>query len=162
MKTIAHQPELRPALPFISACQDYHQQRDLIIRIDKILTVSGLEVEFVALSMRQHGFDPASHTPKKIDTFTRASLLALRSNIARHLIGAEHREFCVRIAESHLLQWFLLIGRVDGVNTFALSTSDRFSHWLDEASLRIITPRLTGLLAGTGSDGPVSALDLGL
>lgn len=162
MKIIAHQPELRPALPFISACRDYHQQRDLLIRIDEILTVSGLEAEFVTLSIQQHGFDPASRTPKEIDKFTRTSILALRSNIARHLLGADHREFCVRIAESHLLQWFLLIGRVDGVRAFAKSTSDRFAHWLDEASLRAINTRLTGLLAGTGTEGPAGPIDLGL
>ena len=159
MKIIAHQPELRPALPFVSACQDYHQQRDLLVRIDEILTTSGLEAEFVALSMEQRGFDAGTHTPKEIDKFSRTSILALRSNIARHLLGAEHREFCVRIAESHLLQWFLLIGRVDGVKAFAKSTSDRFAHWLDEPNLRIINTRLTALLAGTGG---ISPLDLGL
>ena len=159
MKIIAHQPELRPALPFISACKDYHQQRDLLARIDEILGISGLETEFVALSMEQRGFDPDAHTPKEIDKFSRTSILALRSNIARHLLRAEHRDFCVRIAESHLLQWFLLIGRVDGVKAFAKSTSDRFAHWLDEASLRIINTQLVALLAGTGE---ISPIDLGL
>lgn len=159
MKIIAHQPELRPALPSVSACQDYHQQRDLLVRIDKILGISGLEAEFVALSMEQRGFEPGSHTAKEIGKFNRACILALRSNIARHLLDADHREFCVRIAESHLLQWFLLIGRVDGIKAFAKSSSDRFAHWLDGPNLQIINTRLTALLAGTGGTAPI---DLGL
>ena len=76
MKITARQPELRPALPFVSACQDYHRQRDLLVRIDEILTTSGLEAEFVTLSMEQRGFDAGAHTPKEIDKFSRTSILA--------------------------------------------------------------------------------------
>jgi hypothetical protein len=71
----------------------------------------------------------------------------------------EHRDFCVRIADSQLLQWFLLIGRVDGVKAFAKSTSDRFAHWLDEPNLRAINTRLVALLADTDTACPI---DLGL
>lgn len=159
VKTIAHQPQLRPQLPSVSASKEYHQQRDLFIRIDEILTKSGLENDFIELSMKQRGFDPQERSIKQIDTFSKASVLALRSNIARHIIGMDHRDYCARIADSPLLQWFLQIGRVDGVKAFAKSTSDRFAHWLDEPNLRLINTRLTELLAGSSQD---QAIDLGL
>jgi len=134
-------------------------QRDLFERIDEVLTTSGLEIDFIHLSMEQRGIDPEKSSAKQIDRFSRQSILALRSNIARHLLGMEHREFCVRIADSTLLQWFLQIGRVEGVKAFAKSTSDRYAHWLDAPNLQAVNTRLTALLAGTGLDHPV---DLGL
>jgi len=32
------------------------------------------------------------------------------------LTGLSHREFCIRLADSTLLQWFLRISRIDGVS----------------------------------------------
>lgn len=159
MKIIAYQPLLRPELPSVFASKEYHQERDLFIRIDEILVKSGLENDFVALSMKQRGFDPEERSIKQINTFSNTSVLALRSNIARHITGMDHRDYCVRIADSNLLQWFLQIGRVEGVKAFAKSTSDRFAHWLDEPNLRAINTRLTQVLAGSGS---AQIIDLGL
>lgn len=159
MKTIPYQPQLRPELPFVVASKEYFQQRDLFVRIDELLLKSGLEQEFIKLSMTQRGFDPNEHSVKAIDRFSGSSVTALRSNIARLILKSEHRDFCVRLADSSLLQWFLLIGRVDGVTAFAKSTSDRFAHWLDEPNLQAINARLVALLAGTDAGKP---LDLGL
>ena len=62
-----------------------------------------------------------------------------------------HRDFCVRLADSPLLQWFLQIGRVSRVKSFAKSSSDRVARWIDEAGLRAINNKLVALLAGTGT-----------
>lgn len=159
MKPIAYQPQLRPELPVVFASKDYFLQRDLLIRIDDILVTSQLEIDFIELSMEQRSIDPSKSTAKQLNRFSQQCALALRSNIARHLLGMEHREFCIRIADSNLLQWFLQIGRVEGVKAFAKSTSDRYAHWLDADNLHIINTRLTALLAGTGVDHPI---DLGL
>ena len=159
MEPIAYQPQLRPELPVVFASKDYFLQRDLLIRIDEILITSQLEIEFIRISMEQRGIDPDKITSKQIDRFSKRCVLALRSNIARHLLGMEHREFCIRIADSNLLQWFLQIGRVDGVKAFAKSTSDRYARWLDADNLHIFNTRLTALLAGTGLEQPI---DLGL
>lgn len=151
MFNIAYQPHLRPALPQVEGPKEYRDERDLFIRLDEILATSGLEQEFIQLSMAQRGFDPGGKSAKRIETFSRYCVIALRSNIARQLKGMEHREFCIRLADSALLQWFLQIGRVDKVKAFAKSTSDRFAHWIDEAGLRAINAKLTGLLAGDGA-----------
>ncbi len=87
MPIITCQPFLRPALPQISGPKEYREERELFIRIDGILTTSGLEVEFIRLSMRHCGFDPAKHSARRNDRFCRSAILALRSNIARHTKG---------------------------------------------------------------------------
>lgn len=160
MPIITYQPLLRPALPHISGPKEYRDERELFIRIDEILTSSGLEDEFINLSMKHCGFDPEKQSAKRNEKFHRSCILALRCNIARHIKGMDHREFCVRLADSVLLQWFLRIDQLDKVKAFAKSTSDRFARWIDEAGLRAINTHLMALLAGTGSDA--STLDLNL
>lgn len=160
MQSIAYQPFLRPALPQIFGPKEYRQERELFIRIDEILTISGLEAEFIKVSMQHHNFDPSLSSPARIETFSRHCILVLRSNIARHLKGMEHREFCIRLTDSYLLQWFLQIGRIEGVKTFAKSTSHRFSRWLDEKSLHHFNQRLIALLAGTDEDSTPIDLQL--
>ena len=160
MSIIAYQPHLRPALPQVEGPKEYREERELFIRLDEILANSGLEQEFIELSMTQRGFDPVGQSAKRIDTFSRYCVLALRSNTARQLKGMEHREFCIRLAGSPLLQWFLQIGRVDKVKAFAKSTSDRFAHWIGEDGLRSINAKLSALLAGDGT--PAVSSELGL
>lgn len=164
MESITYQPFLRPALTRIFGPKEYRDERQLFIRIDEILTTSGLEAEFIRLSMRHCGFKPEENGPKKIDSFNRRCVLAMRANIARHIKGMDHRDFCVRLADSNLLQWFLQIGRVDRVRAFAKSSSDRFSRWIDQPGLHAINNKLTALLAGTGggTGEPNETLDLGL
>lgn len=160
MPSITYQPFLRPALPQVFGPKEYREERQLFIRIDEILSTSGLEAEFIGLSMKHRGFDPRAHGAKRAGTFNRGCLLALRCNIARHIKGMDHRDFCVRLADSPLLQWFLRIGRVDGVKAFAKSTSDRFARWIDEPGLRAINNKLAALLAGT--DASPGTFDPGL
>ena len=160
MLSFTYQPSLRPELPQIFGPKEYRDERELFIRIDEILTTSGLENEFINLAMEHHEFQPAKQSAKRIAGFCRNCSLALRSNIARHLKGMDHRDFCIRLAESALLQWFLQVGRVDKVKAFAKSSSDRFARWIDEATLRSINNKLVALLAGT--DTADIPLELGL
>jgi len=160
VRSITYQPDLRPALLEVSGPKEYREERALFIRIDEILAVSGLEDEFIRLSMEHRGFDPGKRSAKRIEAFSRGCALALRGNIARHVTGMDHRDFCVRLADSALLQWFLQIGRVDKVKAFAKSTSARFAHCTGEAGLRSINAKLVALLAGEGAGG--ARLDLGL
>jgi hypothetical protein len=167
MQTITYQPFLRPALPEIEGCKDYREERQLFIRIDEILSTSGLENDFIALCIEHQKFNFKTATATRIETFSRHCILALRSNIARHLKSMDHRDFCVRLADSYVLQWFLQIGRVEGVKAFAKSSSDRFAHIIGEAGLRGINARLIALLAGAdtpsnSSENPPGPIDLGL
>lgn len=160
MQSISYQPFLRPALPHVIGPKEYREERELLIRIDEILMQSGLEAEFITLAMERSGFDPETESAKRIERFSRNSVLALRGNIARHLKGMDHREFCIRLADSPLLQWFLRIGRIDKIKGYAKSSSGRFAHLIGETELRAINNKLIALLAGTGAG--TDPLDLGL
>jgi len=144
---ITFQPALRPALPNVYGPLEYREERALYERIDHILTVSGLEQEFINLALDDQRIDLATTSPKQLDKFANFSVMALRANIARDLTGLAHRDFCTRLADSTLLQWFLKIGQIDAIKTFAKSTSDRLTRWISEANLRLINERFTALLS---------------
>ena len=87
---------------YVIGPKEYRQEHVLLIRIDEILTTSGLETEFIALAMAPCGFAPARESAKHIESFSRKCVLALRGNIARHFKGMDHRDFCIRLADSPL------------------------------------------------------------
>lgn len=154
VQTIAFQRPLRPALPCVYGPAEYREQRALFERIDRILGTSGLEQEFISLMLAERQMDIGKLGARRLERFMRWSVLALRTNIARHITGLDHREFCARLADSPLLQWFLQIGRIDAVKVFAKSTSDRLSRWVKEPVLRAINARLLSLLAEEGEAAP--------
>ncbi|MEI6396225.1 MAG: hypothetical protein WCT12_34615 [Verrucomicrobiota bacterium] len=152
MESITYQPALRPALPCVYGPLDYREQRAVYEKIDAILSASGLEQEFINLAVGDREFDTQAATGKRLARFARFSVLALRANIARNLTGLGHRDFCARLADSPLLQWFLHVGQVDSVRVFSKSTSDRFSTWASDESLHAINEKLTALLGAAGSN----------
>ncbi len=160
MEIIAYQPPLRPALPCVYGPLEYREERTRFESIDKILRVSGLEDEFVKLALGGRHEDPSLLSTRRLASFTRYSILALRSNIARHLLGEDHRDFCVRLADSPLLQWFLQVGRVDEPKVFSKSTSNRLAHWVDEQSLHAFNAKLNALLAERGEDALCAEIGL--
>jgi Transposase DDE domain len=145
MSIIAFQPSLRPPLLPVLGSVDYFAQRQLFERIDAILAESKLDAEFLALAIKDQGIDLATLSAKRVALFAQFSFVCLRSNIARKLTGLTHRQFCVRLADSPLLQWFLHVGQIDQVKVFAKSTSHRFDSWLKEESVRMIHDRLIAL-----------------
>ena len=66
-KTILIQEHLRPALRTVLDCEDYRQQEQLLMRVDRILKESGTERRFVELSVESYvsaaggGGDPSTH-----------------------------------------------------------------------------------------------------
>jgi hypothetical protein len=152
LQIIAFQPSLRPALLPIIGSVDYHAQRMLFERIDAILTESKLDDLFLELALNDHADDLASATPHQLAAFSLQSFVCLRACIARKLTGLAHREFCVRLADSNLLQWFLHVGQVDQVKVFAKSTSQRYDNWISESSLRAINEKLIALCIVTPAE----------
>jgi hypothetical protein len=142
-----YQPALRPALPCVYGPLDYREQRALFQRIDSILSASGLEEEFITLTLTERGITTVSATAARLERFAKYSVLALRTNIARNLTGLDHRDFATRLADSPLLQWFLRVGEMGSIKAFSKSTSDRLSRWAGEQTVRVINEKLTALLA---------------
>lgn len=146
--TIAFQPLLRPALPTVYGPLDYRTQRALFERMDAILSASGLEGDFITAACADQNIDLTKLGARRRQRFARLSIICLRANIARSLLGLAHREFCARLADSPLLQWFVHVGDLAVVKVFAKSTSQRFESWVSVASMRRINDRLVELCAG--------------
>lgn len=153
MITLTYQPALRPALPCVYGPLDYREQRSIFQRVDNILSTSGLEEQFITLTLSERKIDPRSATAARLERFAKYSVLALRTNIARTLTGLDHRDFATRLADSPLLQWFLRVGEMGSIKAFSKSTSDRLSRWASEQIVRVINEKLTALLAATGPQG---------
>ena len=149
MITFTYQPALRPALPCVYGPLDYREQRVLFQRIDSILSASGLEEQFITLTLAEREIDTQGATAARLERFAKYSVLALRTNIARNLTGLDHRDFAIRLADSPLLQWFLRVGEMGSIKAFSKSTSDRLSRWAGEQTVRDINEKLTALLAAT-------------
>ena len=151
MISLTYQPALRPALPCVYGSLDYREQRALFQHIDTILSASGLEEQFITLTLTERKIDIQSSTAARLERFAKYSVLALRSNIARNLTGLDHRDFATRLADSPLLQWFLRVGEMGSIKAFSKSTSDRLSRWASEATVRVINEKLSALLAANPS-----------
>jgi len=156
--TFTYQPALRPALPCVYGPQDYREQRALFERIDSVLSASGLEEEFIVLTLAERKIDTLAATATRLERFAKYSVLALRSNIARTLTGLDHREYTSRVADSTLLQWFLQVGEMGSIKVFGKSTSDRFARWAGEQTIRVIRSQafwkiLLALVIGMGRMG---------
>jgi len=154
MPTLAFQPSFRPPLLPVLGSVDYFAQRRLFERIDAILCESKLDEHFLALALKDHRIDATKLSPSKAAKFAQFSFVCLRANIARKLTGLAHREFCARLADSPLLQWFLHVGQIDQVKVFAKSTSHRFENWLSAQSLSELHERLiaAGIISPTGGE----------
>jgi hypothetical protein len=155
---IAYQPALRPALPTVYGPREYREQRATFERMDQILGQSGLDQDFLHAAMKDQGFDPGERTAKENQRFARYSFVCLRGNVARYLLGLSHRDFCARLADSPLLQWFLHIGEIDLVKVYAKSSSHRFENWVKPESMRAIIDKinvLSGMPDALGLEEPV-------
>jgi len=130
MENVTFQHELRPALPNVYSAFDYRIFRDILVKIDEILTKSGLEQDVCSHALAQQIAED-ERDPKQFYNSGLASLhykklkYALRCNIARHLTGESYRLFSIRLSDSTLFQWFT------GIDAF--SSLERYEKCFNEA-----------------------------
>ena len=83
MITFTYQPALRPALPCIYGLLDYREQRSLFQRIDSILSTSGLEEEFIMLTLTERGIDTHSATAARLERFAKSTSLSVAKPVPK-------------------------------------------------------------------------------
>ena len=123
MSIIAFQPEFRPALPVVFGAKDYREFRAILVEMDRILVVSGLEHRFVAQCIASLKTQPS---PQQLQRHAKTIRLALRYNILLGVTGLSFRALSRQAADSHLFQWFTNTGFVDAVRPVSKSTIERF------------------------------------
>jgi hypothetical protein len=160
----------RPVLPTIEGNVDYLALRGQLLTLDELLRTSGVETQFVTLSL-EHWVEQLSQS--KVDQialsdedpcgvmelknlvrgqqqgrFQTHSIQALRCTIVRTLLGGSFRNFAARLADSPLLQWFCQVGQLDRVKVPSKSLLQRYANWLPQAEMREV---IHGLLRSAGA-----------
>ena len=121
MKNIALQPEFRPALPEVTASKDYHEFRDALIEMDRILS-SGIETAFIFRQIESQRASDDASAQQRSETLR----LALRYNILLVITGLSHRKLSLRVADSQLFQWFTHTNFIDGIRPVSKSSIERY------------------------------------
>lgn len=162
MRNLTFQYDLRPELPNIYGHCDYEQFRITLMKMDEILTQSGLENQLVDSALNQWIIDnqrDQDFCNSKSHAYHWKNLRhALRCNIARHLTGESFRNFSVRLVDSALLQWFVGIHGFAKRMATSKSSMDRYSKCFNES---LIAEKLHQFQSGFLSNQP-SAESIGL
>ena len=158
------QPDLRIILPTVQGNVDYHEFRLQLTHIDEMLGSSGLEEAFIKESVKTWlAANPGATEAAAAQQikFQDRSRRALRCNIARALLGEDHRGFSMRLADSQLLQWFCGIDRLVVVRVPSKSELQRFSAMVPEEKLRpLINQLIADAALAPDKIGLDEALDL--
>ena len=133
MKTIAFQPELRPALPVVFGAKDYREFRTTIEEMDRILTVTGLEHRMI---VRHFKSSDGSSTKKYSQRQYKMLRLALRYSILLAITGLSYRDLSHRVADSSIFQWFTHTLAVDGVRPVSKSSIERFEKYFSDDEIK--------------------------
>jgi len=124
MKIIAFQTEFRPALPVVFGAKDYHEFRDTLQEMDRILTITGIEDRMIARHLKSLA---ESHSKNQFrQSSYKKTHQALRYSILLALTGLSYRVLSHRVADSALFQWFTHASEIDGVRPVSKSTIERF------------------------------------
>ena len=115
-KTISIQEFLSPALPQVIGCKDYADEERLLKRVDRILTISGVETLFLHLSMEEFEANANKMVaagekvlvgPRAIERYQRHSRRALRCTVLKAITHVEgYREMSRSLAKCPLYRWF--------------------------------------------------------
>jgi len=100
--------------------------------MDRILSRSGLEERFI--KSRIEALEKP-RSPKQVQRLNTHLRLALRHGILLAITGLSFRELALRLADSHLFQWFVHTGKIDAVRPVSKSTLERFEKSFDADEL---------------------------
>ena len=117
------QAELRPELPTVYGPKDYHEFRNHLEEMDRILEISGAEQSLI---MRLIATNKKKLSAKTSQGKYKIYRSALRYSILLVLTGLSHRKLARRVPDSILFQWFIGSARVDEVVSVGKSTIQRY------------------------------------
>jgi transposase, IS5 family len=133
---ISFQLPLPPRLPTIEGSLDYRHFREQLLRVDQLLSSSGLEVQFIQADLQRWASGHTELSARAQQNRQIHSRRALRCTIAGLLIRQDYRGLATRLADSPLLQHFCGIGEVDRVRVPAKSTLQRYANRWTEKEVR--------------------------
>jgi hypothetical protein len=110
-KIIPFAQELRPLLPTVVGNVDYKTLRQQLDEIDALLRESGLQEQFIGLSVENWFKEATDREPTALEQqkFQERSRRALRCMVLRTLLQESFRVFTCNLAGNPLYQWFCCI-----------------------------------------------------
>lgn len=148
IKLIPEQAELKPTIPIVYGNVDYQELRAQLSRMDEILRTGKAEDTLVEKGLKEWiAKRKKAPSPRHQAKYQKLCRLAIRCNVARHLLGEDYRGMSMRLADSALLQWFCGIGGLDQVRVPSKSTIGRFAEWYDEADITWLSQQAVGAAA---------------
>jgi IS5 family transposase len=142
---------------------DFQWWQELLVRIDKLLIVSGVEDEFIRLC--EENLSPEEReklSGKRLESFRRSAAQALRCMILKMLKGFSYRKLSENLAESELSRWFIGLPDEGAIRVPAKSTLQDYSKRLPVSQLREIVETLiqSATMPEGGGDDAVPPLNL--
>lgn len=136
MSIITYQHELRPVLYTVFGAKEYREFRQTLEEMDRILEVTGIEHRLLTQKVRD--VDPHLSI-KRQQSLYRRFRQALRYCLLLGLTGLSLRELSLRVADSHLFQWFTYTDSLGPVRPLSKSTIERFEkRFADEEIAQLI------------------------
>ena len=144
---VSIQETLRPALPLILGCHEYHEQVAHLKRTDRILIRSGIQSLFVRLSLEEYEAKMAAEG-KKVEgwmksRYAKKSEQALRCNLLRSTLGESFRGISKRLAECPLFREFCQLDEFEKVRIPGKSMLQEYENWLPLEKMKQVLDALT-------------------
>ena len=159
MRILPQQTHFCPPLPIVLNNVDYSRHESLLLRVDEMLLIGGLESDFVKLAMevwlKGGGTEPPNDL--EIAKHQERSRVALRCIILHKLLKISFRNLSIRIAECPLFHWFIGRQHIGGVKVPSKSELNRMSKLLPAEQLEQFMNRML-IVAVTPDEAGASLL----
>lgn len=146
---LPQQTIFRPELPVILNNVDYNRRESELKRMDELLTLSGIEEQFVQTHYRQWlgERDARSISGEVILRQQHRSRVALRCMLLVCRLGMDYRSMSIRLGESELYRWFCRLDCLGELRVPSKSEIGRFMQMGDEPLLRTLNEQVLQLAA---------------
>lgn len=122
MSIIAYQQELRPVLDTVFGAKEYREFRETLIEMDKILEKTGIERRLLIQKIRD--IHPNLSAKRQQSQYRRFKH-GLRYSILLGITGLSLRTLSLRVADSHMFQWFTYTDSIGPIRPLSKSDIER-------------------------------------
>ena len=158
---LPEQEDLQPPVATVLGSIEYRTWRQRLERIDEILQVSRVEEAFIRLALKRRREQCRQRAAEKARPvvgmcagdqvlFQRMASVALRTTVARVLVGGSYRAFSARLADFSLLQWFCRLKRLGEVRIPGKSQLQLYQDLVEESEFREVIHALLDAAARNG------------
>ena len=144
MTIITYQEELRPVLPTVFGAKDYREFRETLEEMDRILSVTRIEhriIEQIILTRYPN------LSEQRQQNMYRRLRQALRYCILLGITGLSYRKLSLRVADSHLFQWFTFTDSLGPIRPLSKSAIERFEKLFSDEEISNLIHKLNRAVA---------------